>query len=174
MKHKTAKMLFNFNMPSESSQWIAIDDVVMGGRSESSLKYDASGAAIFSGKVSFENNGGFASIRSPVRNFDLDGFTGISLRVNGDGKAYKLRLKDDHQTDGVTYQANFKSTEGRWIEVSLPFDTFNPVLRGRVQTETGAIQPARIRQIGFLISDKQVGAFELLIAWVKGYKTEPR
>ena len=50
-------------MQNEVSNWGALDDVVMGGVSQSSFKRSDSGNhAVFSGRVSATNNGGFASV----------------------------------------------------------------------------------------------------------------
>ncbi|MGD1912957.1 MAG: CIA30 family protein, partial [Rivularia sp. (in: cyanobacteria)] len=63
------KRLFDFGNPSIEVKdiWGAVDDVVMGGVSQSNIKL-SSGKALFSGNVSTENSGGFASVRT--KNFD--------------------------------------------------------------------------------------------------------
>ena len=77
--------------------WGALDDVVMGGVSASSLQFGGNGeggapTGLFKGYVSTDNNGGFASIRS--RNFepieDLSAYEGFELRIKGDGHRYKF------------------------------------------------------------------------------------
>lgn len=50
-------------MQEENVEWGPLDDVVMGGVSESSFARMQSGSeAVFSGRVSAANNGGFASV----------------------------------------------------------------------------------------------------------------
>ena len=86
-------VLFDFRNPDGdmAETWGAVDDVVMGGVSASGLRL-IPGAALFSGQVSTENNGGFVSVRT--RSFaepvDLSSCDGIELRVQGDGQRYKV------------------------------------------------------------------------------------
>ena len=56
-------VIFNFNSPSTSGEWTTINDVVMGGVSESKFQINSDSTATFSGTVSPDNNGGFASVR---------------------------------------------------------------------------------------------------------------
>ena len=42
------------------------------------------GTVLFAGRVSLENNGGFASIRSGPRRWDLDAYSGIAMRFRGE------------------------------------------------------------------------------------------
>lgn len=171
MTQPDEKMIFDFDTDSGKMNWNIIDDGVMGGKSQSTFQILRSDVARFSGTVSLENNGGFASVRSAPQDHNLAGYTGIKIRVNGDGKIYKLRLKCDANFDGITYQAEFKTRDGEWLEVQLPFDEFIPVFRGRQLQNVGKLEPEAIQQIGFLISNKQAGKFELLVDWIKAYKT---
>jgi hypothetical protein len=79
----------------------SFDDQIMGGISQSTLKpgtiNDASGepnCAVFSGVVRVEG-GGFVGNRMKLlaEPLDLSPFTGLYLRVRGDGKVYKLNLR---------------------------------------------------------------------------------
>ena len=83
--------------------WPHINDGVMGGLSSGRMSA-ADGYATFRGTVSFENNGGFSSVRSQAVVHDLSAFEGLVLRVRGDGKRYGFRLKIDASFDGVSYQ----------------------------------------------------------------------
>jgi hypothetical protein len=60
---------------------------------------------LFSGEVSTENNGGFASVRS--KNFDpawdLGGYEGIRVTLKGEGQRYKLILRTSGAWDAVCY-----------------------------------------------------------------------
>ena len=82
--------------------WI-VNDGVMGGVSQSSLRQDVDGM-FFEGVVSLENNGGFASMRSSVR--FPQGTQLIELIAKGDGKRYKLVLRTE-LAPRVTYVADF-------------------------------------------------------------------
>ena len=149
-------------------EWRSIDDVVMGGVSKSAVRLAPDGVLRFSGVVSLENNGGFASIRSEPVQLDMSGAQGLRLRVKGGGKRFKLNLKTEAGFDTVQYQAPFTAPDA-WAEVSLPFSAFRPVFRGRPVPGAPALDPARIVTLGFLISDRQEGPFLLEIASITAY-----
>src|SRR5689334_21649557 len=86
------KILFDFQDSTNSSAWQIVNDDVMGGVSTSSFSL-TNGVALFQGKLSLENNGGFASVRSvPVRE-SLTGLTAFVLRVRGDCRRYKFSVR---------------------------------------------------------------------------------
>jgi len=161
--------IFDFSSPKTSGQWRVINDVVMGGVSKSSMKLNAKGDAKFSGTLSPDNNGGFASVRAYVENNDLEDFTGVIIKTKGDGNIYSLRFRTDQNFDGVSYQAKFKSDNSEWIEHKIPFKDFIPTYRGRTVPNKPELKSDDIRQIGILIADKQWGDFELDVKWVKFY-----
>jgi monofunctional biosynthetic peptidoglycan transglycosylase len=144
-------------------RWSVVNDGVMGGISRSAILGTDDGTAIFSGTLSLENNGGFASVRRSTGGMDLTGRHGFLLRVRGDGRTYQLRLRNEDGWDGPAYRASFATADGEWTEVRLPFADFEPTWRGRVLADAPPLDPARIRQIGFLLADKRPGPFSLEI-----------
>lgn len=156
--------VFDFSRPESAEQWRSVDDGVMGGLSTSRMVHVPEGHAVFSGTLSLENNGGFASVRCMPGRFDLAEYDGVRLRVRGDGRTYRLRLRMDEGFDGVAYQASFPTEDGTWTTVDLPFTSFHPSFRGRAVPNAPALDPAKIRQIGFMIADKQEGRFTLTVA----------
>ena len=163
------KTIIDFSLTDEQNQWETINDAVMGGISTSGIFMSENNTAVFQGEVSLENYGGFATLRTHPRKFDLNGFQGLEVRVLGDGKAYRLRLRTDDAYEGIAYQAHFSTTPGEWILVRVPFDTFNPVFRGRVVSDAPQLDIDAVRRIGFMVADKQAGPFRLEIRWVKAY-----
>ena len=153
--------LFRFDTLVSVADWSAIDDSVMGGVSHSRLRYDAAGHAVFEGVVSLENNGGFASVRSRPLDLGVSGAANYSLEVRGDGKHYKLSVRADDAFDGVSYQARFEAPTGTWTVVRLPLSEFQPTFRGRSVPGAPLLDPARVRQIGLIIADRQAGSFAL-------------
>ena len=158
--------LIVFDFRNETDPWNNIDDAVMGGLSGSRM-VSRDGFARFQGTVSLDNNGGFASIRSGTTRFEqMEGATGIVIRVRGDGKRYGVRLRTSTSFDGVSYGASFETGRDEWEEIVIPFESFRPEFRGRIVRDYDDLDPARIRTFGFIISDKQAGAFGLDIEWV--------
>lgn len=158
-----AQELFRFATEAAVSRWSSVDDRVMGGVSHSRLRFDAHGHAIFEGAVSFANNGGFASVRSGPLNLGAPGAHGYAIEVRGDGKRYKLNLRTDDSFDGINYQAIFEAPAGAWVVVRLPLGTFHPTFRGRGVPGAPPLDPARVRQAGLMIADRQEGAFALAV-----------
>lgn len=175
------KVLFDFSQAIDlQNTWGALDDVVMGGVSDSSLK-PGDGVAIFSGKVSTENSGGFASIRT--RNFDpaidLSGYTGLELRIKGDGNRYKFLVRDDDSWDSVGYSHSFDTVANEWITVQIPFATLIPVFRAK--TVSGrSLDPSRVRSLQLMLSKFEydgalnpnfnVGEFRLEVSEISVYR----
>ncbi len=164
--------VFDFSRPDAAQEWRSINDVVMGGVSRGRMEIQEQDHAFFSGILSLENNGGFASVRCLPRRFELAGYGGLRLRVRGDGKIYRLRLRMDEGFDGVAYDAGFSTEKDTWTTVDLPFSSFRATFRGRAVPGAAALDPGAVRQIGFMIADKQEGAFRLEIASVDAWKRE--
>ncbi|MDX1676118.1 MAG: CIA30 family protein, partial [Longimicrobiales bacterium] len=96
-----------------------VNDGVMGGRSTSSLTRDDGGHAVFEGRISLENNGGFASFRTTVGQGAMAGAERFLVRVRGDGRRYQLRLRPGQSRREVSYKAPFETTPGAWTTVRL-------------------------------------------------------
>ena len=82
--------IFNFTNSSDISEWMVVDDIVMGGRSSGFFQIDKDGHGVFTGEVSLENNGGFSSVRYDFDNMQTNEYTKINIRLRGDGKKYQF------------------------------------------------------------------------------------
>jgi NADH dehydrogenase [ubiquinone] 1 alpha subcomplex assembly factor 1 len=163
-------MLIEFSDTEEVSRWVAINDDVMGGISQGRIELSAAATALFCGQLSLENNGGFASIRRRSNNYNLNGCNGVILKVKGDSRTYQFRVKTDDQYDGVAYRSLFATDARQWQIITLPFESFSASFRGRPVPDAPVLRPEQIRQIGFLLADKQPGLFRLEIAWIKSFQ----
>ena len=164
MINSSSNLVLDFTGDSHDIEWEAIDDRIMGGCSQSRPEYLRGIGLRFSGTVSLDNNGGFASIRSSQGCFDLSGSSGLKIRVCGDGKTYKLSLRTDLYYDGISYQASFATDAGRWQEITLPFDQFTPTHHGVTLTTVAAMDTAHVKSFGLFIADNQAGPFKLDIS----------
>ena len=175
MKADTAtnKTLFDFQTATNHPAWQIGNDDVMGGVSTSRFQRLTNGGAVFSGVVSLENNGGFASVRSQPVRADLTGCDSFLLRIRGDGRCYKFSARTEAGIDTPLYQLAFTTKRGEWEEHRLAFSDFVPTFRGRVLTDVPPLNPARVNSVGFLISDKQAGPFRLEIGWIKASPARP-
>ena len=178
------ELLMDLTQPAPVALWGALDDVVMGGMSRSNLVPDPAGAR-FEGMVTTENNGGFASIRT--RNLqpplNLADATGLALRVRGDGKRYKLLLRDSSSWDTLAYGAEFDTQPATWITVKIPFANLVPVFRAKT---VPTAPPINLRQVvslqimlskfaydGQLNPTFQPGDFRLQISSISTYRDDP-
>jgi monofunctional biosynthetic peptidoglycan transglycosylase len=161
--------VIDFGSQQQKFRWRVVNDGVMGGLSQSQLTISTDGFAVFQGTVSLENNGGFASVRTEPTEFGLAGKKGLLLRLKGDGRIYQLRLRTDQRWDGIAYKANFSTQVGLRTTARLDFESFLATFRGRQVPGAPALEPGRIQQIGFLISDKQEGPFRLEIESIEAY-----
>ena len=140
--------------------WYAINDDVMGGLSSGGMTMTGQHLH-FHGELSLQNNGGFASVRR-LASEDYAHSPGLRLTVKGDGRRYQLRLRQDGNLDGVAWRHEFL-TDGSVQVIVLHFPDFEPVIRGRLVKNAGTIDPAHIKQLGFLIADSLEGVFSLSI-----------
>ena len=165
-------VVFSFDKSDAVEQWRPINDVVMGGVSQSTFKASGQGTALFTGIVSLENFGGFASASSRPADHDLSGCQGVAMRIKGDGKRYKCNIKTDTVFTGFSYQASFNTENGVWTVIKFPFNTFVPTFRGSAVSNAEPIDPKKVKSFGFLIADKQEGPFRLEIDWIKAFRKD--
>ena len=156
-------MLFDFSRPDSVVLWKPINDGVMGGKSGCRLEHDPAGHAVFSGQISLENHGGFASVRCHPGDLGRESIRGYLLEVRGDGKEYRMSLHCEDSYGKLSYQARFHPCTGRWTGCHLAVADFQPRWRGHPVPEAPPLQTAHIRQISLMIADRQEGPFTLLV-----------
>lgn len=141
----------------------------MGGRSSSEFRVVSEGIGVFQGMLSLEHGGGFASVRSRPTRTDLSAYDGLEIRIRGDGKQYRLRLRTDPDLNTVAYQVSFETQAGVWQSVRCPFEQFRPIFRGRAVPDAPPLDVSQILSFYWMIADKQAGPFRLEIGWVRAY-----
>ena len=149
-------------------EWYIVNDTVMGGRSRANLTWDEKEKFFqFTGRVSLENNGGFASVRGLFPDRLFSQAPKICIQVKGDGQDYQLRLRTNRYMDGVAYVQPFSTKKDEWQEISFNLDEFKPTWRGRQVRNYEPLKPEEIKQVTFMIANKQTGPFELNIKSVR-------
>jgi hypothetical protein len=161
-------VLVDFGDASEVATWTTVNDPVMGGLSASTVTF-GNGGLVFSGSISLENNGGFASARG-LQDPDLGrraaGAKSLRVRAVGDGKTYLLRVGTAGQS--WSYIQRFPTQPAAQKIYDLPVADFRAVGM-RLDPAPDAPQtmdPSGIDQISFYILDKQEGPFELTVSAV--------
>lgn len=160
------RVLFSFANGAAAEQWQAVNDGVMGGRSEGRFKIDEEQVLEFFGTLSLENNGGFASVRSRGSDLGLVEGDAIAVRVRGDGRTYSLNLYTPERRTAFSYRTAFTTKKGEWIELRLPLDKFEATWFGRTLSNQ-TLDPTSVQGLGFLLGDKKAGPFKLEVDWIK-------
>ena len=86
----TPSVITDFTAETADLGWFVVNDNVMGGRSDGGYE-QRDGEIYFTGSTN-TNGGGFSSIRTGSFALDLSQYSGIQLRVKGDGRRYTWRL----------------------------------------------------------------------------------
>jgi NADH dehydrogenase [ubiquinone] 1 alpha subcomplex assembly factor 1 len=163
-------LLADFPASLSRLEWRVVNDGVMGGRSEGG--FEAEGEALVFAGTTNTDGGGFSSIRSDTRRFELGEYDGIRLRVRGDGRSYTFRLTTWEARRGAyepSYWAEFGTRGGVWETVDIPFSRFRPRWRGR-WLEGPTLNPAAIDGLGLMIYDGRDGPFRLEVDWIRAYR----
>ncbi len=153
-------LLIDFNLNSNNNDWKIVNDVVMGGRSKSDFFIDSNGNGTFKGTVSLDNNGGFCSIQHYFQPISLNKYNLFSIRLKGDGKKYQFRVKAD-RNDYFSYIYEFQ-TSNDWETIEIPIEKMYASFRGRM-LDMPNYNGSQIEEVAFLIGNKKVESFELLI-----------
>ena len=158
-------LIYDFTEDNPATNWITVNDNVMGGRSEGGFSFNKK-RLIFSGTTN-TNGGGFSSIRTNPSDLSLGDMKGLHIRYKGDGRTYKLGVRIEGKS--VSYRSNFTTGNG-WQEVRIPFDEMDVSWRGRpLSKDEHPLIKSKIRSIEFMIYDKQDGPFKLQVDWIKSY-----
>lgn len=167
MADHTRKTLFDFTGADAAKEWQNVNDGVMGGVSEGKFRITEQKTLEFFGKLSLENNGGFASVRTRPKNLGLMKGDVLIAKVKGDGREYSFNLYVNKPLTAFSYRAMVKTKRDEWIEVKVPLDEFVATSFGRVVKDVGLVDPSEVIAVGFLLGDKKAGQFKLEIEWIK-------
>ncbi len=164
------KQLYDFSESENQPKWLAENDGVMGGLSEGTGKV-MNGSLIFSGKISLKNDGGFASLQTEPGTWDLSKYSGVKLRIKGDGRTYQFRMATDAKKNGshIDYAADFETKEGEWTVVSVKFSDMKPTWRGE-DLEGPELQLSKVEQLRILLGDGKEGEFLLEVDWISAFE----
>ncbi|QSP94331.1 CIA30 family protein [Marinobacter salinisoli] len=160
--------LVTFNSQGKALEWNSLGDQVMGGQSDGKLTSSAEGVGLFHGTVRLDNGGGFASVKADLPEaFDASRYTGIEFLALGDGKTYKVGLRNGTDRHSIVYQHAFTPDMEDWSRIRLPFSEFIPTWRGKTVTDAEPLNLAHLASVSLFVSGRQVGAFQLRMQdWV--------
>ena len=167
------KLITDFSREPGGLEWFVVNDDVMGGNSSGGFEIN-DGALMFTGSTN-TRGGGFSSIRSRGPRMDLAEFSGIRLRVKGDGRRYSWQLRTNAMYRGreLGFWSDFDTTAGEWRVIDLPFADFVPKFRGST-LDVAPPDPAQISGLGLMIADGKDGPFAIAVDSVQAYRdSEP-
>lgn len=155
--------LFDFGAAGSANGWSVVNDTVMGGVSSGRL-VENDGALIFSGELSLDNNGGFASVRSPAiepQSAEMwSNRAGPQIVFVGDGRTWTVEVRTDDAEGG--WIASLPTVLDSMMSVTLPWTSFEAVTRFLDPRETdGPLDPRRIVSIAFYLVDGVEAPFRL-------------
>ncbi|KAI1498773.1 CIA30 family protein [Biscogniauxia marginata] len=171
--------LFGGDKPWLENTWVASDDRVRGGISQSYLQSSGtSGAVRFYGDLDITTleGAGFASQRSPdPLRWDLSGYQGLRLKVNeSDGKKYALILKDQilptlpdgREQSTLSWEYDFTSQAA---EFDIAFEDLKPTYRGSPQPDAEPLDLTDVKRISIMMRSffgEQEGPFSLELQYI--------
>jgi hypothetical protein len=162
-----ASPIFDFSIADSGLGWSVVNDTVMGGVSSGELAME-DGLMIFSGELSLDNNGGFASVRSPViesrstqsSNMSWADRSGPRIVVQGDGRTWTVEVRTDDESGG--WIATLPTSPDSITDVTIPWTSFEPVTRFLDPRDAiEPLEPSRIVSIAFYLVDGIEGPFRL-------------
>ena len=165
----TERVLWAAGPPATTPIWAGLHDQVMGGRSEGSAQPRTGNGVepdhvLFSGQISRDNGGGFASFRLRLSAPVVVGSAHAAvLALRGDGGPFKLCLHRQNDWDGVQWQADLATTSN-WTIQELPLAAFVPRRRGREVRERPLSPEDVLFQIGLMTTRPDPGPFWLAVA----------
>ena len=159
-------VLVDLGDPAVVAAWTTVNDPVMGGRSTSTVTF-GDGGLVFSGDISLDNNGGFASARGPIDpeiGRGATGATSLSVRALGDGKTYVLKVDTGQPW---SYVQRFSTVAGTRRTYDLPVGGFQSVgMFLNPLPDASPLDPSTISRVALYILDKQQGPFQLIVSGI--------
>jgi hypothetical protein len=122
------------------------------------------GCAIFNGKVSLENNGGFSSVQCYFDPIDASSYRNAVIRVKGDGKDYRFIIESEKDAHHY-YVAEF-TTNAEWQEIKIPLRKMYPVRRGD-RLDLPDYPAETMAQVRLMIANGRAESFRLEIASIR-------
>tara|TARA_Y100001968_G_scaffold332947_1_gene393220 strand:- start:8608 stop:9180 length:573 start_codon:yes stop_codon:yes gene_type:complete len=127
------------NTQEQFSKWSALNDTIMGGRSQGFCKAGPEGLSFY-GQI-IEEGGGFVSCRSEILSLplNLSKYKGLDIEVVGQGLTLKLAISctasnfsiAKYMNPGVKWVASIPTNKSGITVFRIPFRTLEPSLRAK-------------------------------------------
>lgn len=155
--------VFGFPGADDLDGWSVVNDTVMGGVSSGELAW-VDGAMAFTGELSLDNNGGFASVRSPFIDPAVAAawadWDGLAVDVRGDGRRWAVEVRTFSEAGG--WIAMVAPPSDRFAVVEVSWATFEPVTRFLdPRPSPTPLDPTNIASVAFYLIDGIEAPFRL-------------
>ncbi|CAN0144422.1 unnamed protein product [Ascophyllum nodosum] len=169
--YSTKKTLFRFNRPTDRELW----DVGMESKGNAMWKANKFGYGTFGSTRMYDF--GYATVESQPINLNLAGFSGLAVRCCGDGKAYRVILRDkQYETNRMQFETVIKTKPNKWQTHRLSFSAFDAYRDGEMlQTEVGTeLDRSSVQQLAVAYKRQPMDPFSFILSmhFVKVYRTQ--
>jgi hypothetical protein len=163
---QNAKTLVQLKNPLKDSFWYPLTDQIRFGDKGSTAFMSVDwekGTGSFFGDLKINEGAGFASYRTTEK-VDLSDYNKIEIPIKGDGRKYKIILKDQQaksSPNDYSYQSEFTTIDGETKNIVLNVEDFKPIYRGKIDMSLPELNKAEIEEMGLQINDKIQGSYVL-------------
>lgn len=158
----TPQLSYDFGTSCDNcDDWFVVVDGVMGGRSQGTVMQSEE-SIIFRGSISLENNGGFASLRTPYQDYNLSDYTTVTIRYKSTGQDFGLTLNKHRQFWRPQYKTNLPITNGTWKTLRCNLEDFGTYRLGQqMQGAPDKDDLSNIIRLGLISNTKAATDFEI-------------
>lgn len=158
----TTPLTFDFGTSCDNcDDWFVVLDGVMGGLSKGNVE-QTDESIIFRGSISLENNGGFASLRTPYQDYDLSSYKTVTVRYRSTGQDFGLTLNKHRRFWRPQYKTNLPITNGEWETITCNLADFGTYRLGnKIEGNPGAEDLSKVIRLGLISNTKAPTDFEI-------------
>jgi NADH dehydrogenase [ubiquinone] 1 alpha subcomplex assembly factor 1 len=163
---QNSEVIVQLKDASKDSFWFPLTDRLRFGDKGSTAFMSVNwekGQGAFFGELKINQNAGFASYRLN-QDLNLSKFSKIQFEIKGDGRVYKVLIKDRTatlSTNDYSHQLEFKTKKNKVKLIELNLADFKPVYRGVINPNLPLLNTAEITQLGLQINDGKAGQYSL-------------
>jgi len=158
---------YDFGKQKSGTDWIAVNDDVMGGLSKGELTL-TNKSLKFDGTISLKNNGGFASFRNQYGLYNLRQASTVEIKYRSTGQIMALSLEPNEVFYKPTFRVLLEDTKMAWKTMEISISQFFECI---LDEPTGKkITPDilfEIKRIAFINTEKKEGDFEFEIKYLR-------
>ena len=159
------------NLSEKNQEWVLLSDNIMGGVTKSKIEY-TNNSVLLSGNISLDNYGGFSSIKTKYKSFDLSKYMGIKIKFKSTNQKFGFTLEDNQNWTQPNYKYEFSAKkDDTWEEVTIYFKDFKEIIIGE---PTGNLMKSKslknIVRMGIMTSEKKEGSFTIEVDYIEFIK----